>query len=247
MNSSSPLFSISKREKRPLIIAISGNIACGKTTLMKMIAEKYNKKCFLEGIKDWGELLEKSYSDPKRYSLAFQLRIVSEQTLQKKEILEDYLNEDVVFIERSSDDGRYVFIEAKKELGHVDDTMIYEFDRWFNIHNMGIFPDLTVYLQTSVDIVYSRIMKRHQSGDALIERDYLELLHSLYEKRYSPPSSSDGEYSPHESSSKSEYSPHESSSKNEEEKKILLIRTDSRSTDDIAKIIFDYIERVGTR
>lgn len=166
----------------PIIISICGNIGCGKTTLLNLLSQD-GFKCMLEGIKDWGDILELSYSEPEKYSLAFQLRIISEQTLQKESILK--MNEKNVFIERSSDDGRHVFVNAKKQLSHLDDVMIAEFDRWVNIHKMGIQPHKTVYLRTTPEIAAERIQKRQQAGDSFIDKEYLKMLHELYEKRYS--------------------------------------------------------------
>lgn len=166
----------------PRIISICGNIGCGKTTLLNYLSKKYNMKCLLEGIKDWGEILELSYSEPEKYSMSFQLRIISEQTLQKEEI--DKMNENFVFIERSSDDGRHVFINVKKNDGYLDNIMINEIDRWCNIHKMGILPDLIVYLRTEPKMALTRIQQRQQSGDSFISLDFLEKLHFLYEQRY---------------------------------------------------------------
>lgn len=165
----------------PLIISICGNIGCGKTTVLNLLSQR-GYKCCLEGIKDWGALLEKSYEDPKTYSLAFQLRIVSEQTLQREYI--ETLSEPLVFIERSSEDGRHVFLNAKYEQGHVDDVMVTEFDRWIQIHRMGIHPVYTFYLRTTPVQAHERIMKRHQVGDEFIELDYLQMLHRLYDDYY---------------------------------------------------------------
>lgn len=167
------------------IVSICGNIACGKSTLMRYLREKLGMNIYLEQISEWGELLEKSYAEPHRYTVPFQLRIVSDQTLQREEILSSP-GEGPIFIERSSDDGRHIFIEVKKEDGYVDDLIIAEFDRWFDVHKMGIQPDLVIYLQIDPKVAFSRCEKRHQSGDSFIALEFLERLHSLYEKRYNP-------------------------------------------------------------
>lgn len=171
----------STSRNRPMIISVCGNIGCGKTTVLNLLSER-GYKCHLEGIKDWGALLEKSYEDPKTYSLAFQLRIISEQTLQREHILT--LSNPQVFIERSSEDGRNVFLNAKFAQGYVDQVMVDEFDRWVNIHHMGIHPDYTFYLRTTPEQAYDRIMKRHQVGDDFIDVGYLQLLHELYDNYY---------------------------------------------------------------
>lgn len=166
----------------PTIISICGNIGCGKTTLLNLLHDVDGFHCMLEGIKDWGDILELSYSNPEKYSLAFQLRIISEQTLQKEAIMK--MNEENVFIERSSDDGRYVFVNAKKKLSHLDDVMIAEFDRWVNIHGMGIHPDKIVYLRTTPEVAAKRIKERQQAGDSFVDMEYLQMLHELYDQRY---------------------------------------------------------------
>lgn len=174
-------YTTSETNRKPLIISICGNIGCGKTTILNMLSQR-GYKCCLEGIKDWGDLLEKSYEDPKTYSLAFQLRIVSEQTLQREYI--NSLPDAVVLIERSSEDGRHVFLNAKHEQKYVDDVIVREFDRWIQIHHMGIHPDYTFYLRTTPEQAHDRIMKRHQIGDEFIDLEYLQMLHRLYDNYY---------------------------------------------------------------
>lgn len=175
------------------IISICGNIACGKSTLMRYLRDEMGMKVHLEQISEWGKLLEKSYTDPHRYTVPFQLRVVSDQTLQREQI-SAMEGDDVVFIERSSDDGRYIFIEAKKQDGFIDDMIVAEFDRWFDVHKMGIQPDLTIYLQISPEKAYTRCANRHQTGDSEIGLPLLQQLHDLYEKRYNPEVESQSKY-----------------------------------------------------
>jgi len=165
----------------PRIISVSGNIGSGKTTFMKHLATQ-GEHCWLEGIHDWGELLDLSYKYPDKYSLAFQLRIVSEQTLQKQAI--EKINVEKVYTERTSDDGRHVFVNAKLELGHLDDHMVKEFDNWINVHHMGIIPDEVIYIRVEPEVAFERIQKRNQPGDDKITFEYIQMLHRLYDQRY---------------------------------------------------------------
>jgi deoxyadenosine/deoxycytidine kinase len=165
----------------PLRISVAGNIASGKSTLMRSLSA-VGEYCMLEGISDWGDLLKLSYSDPLRYTIPFQLRIVYEQTVQQKKIRT--LNVPRVFTERSSEDGRHVFMEAKKAEGYIDDIQIKEFERWFELEWMGLHPHRVVYLCTPPDVCFQRKNERKQAGDDGVSKELLDLLHGLYEKLY---------------------------------------------------------------
>lgn len=167
----------------PIKIAIVGNISAGKSTIMNRLTEA-GSVCFKEGISDWGNLLELSYANPHRYSLLFQLRIVSEQTLQSRNI--DSMSDKIVYTERCSDDGLHAFMKAKQAQGYIDEHEIKEFQRWFTVLNLGLIPDLVIYLKTDPNVVFERLQRRKQVGDDFIDLEYLQLLHDLYEKRYNP-------------------------------------------------------------
>lgn len=165
---------------RPRIISICGNIGCGKSTVLRLLKKRFS--CMLEAISDWKVLLEKFYLEPEKYFMALQLRIISDQTLQKEQI--EKMTEKFVFIERSTDDGRKVFINVNKEMGIVDDLMVDEIDRWIKVHEMGIQPDITIYLENNPENSLERISHRAHPGDENISLDYLSQLHKYYQMYY---------------------------------------------------------------
>lgn len=64
-------------------VVIEGNIGAGKTTLSRMIAEKYNAKLVLEQFAD-NPFLPKFYKNQERYSFPLELSFLAERYKQLK-------------------------------------------------------------------------------------------------------------------------------------------------------------------
>jgi predicted ATPase len=65
--------------KMTLIISVNGNIACGKSTLLRAL-EKRGYAVVMEGLDrdEWGNVLSMYYKNPKRYGYLFQTLVAAE-------------------------------------------------------------------------------------------------------------------------------------------------------------------------
>ena len=61
---------------RKRTITIMGNIGCGKTTLLDMIATRNDIPVMREALIEWKPFLEKFYEDRTKYALSLQLVIL---------------------------------------------------------------------------------------------------------------------------------------------------------------------------
>lgn len=170
----------------PTIIYIEGNIGTGKSTFLKQLDESYLKKKYnydviYEPVDDWQKIgiLEKFYSDPKKYCYLFQSYCLFTrfQLLRKIESSLDY-----IFIERSIFSDKYVFATGCKELGQLDDIEYNIYDTWFNNflknHPVDYYH---IYLRVDPRVCLERINTRNRGEESGIGLDYLTLLHDKHE------------------------------------------------------------------
>lgn len=195
---------------------MEGNIGAGKTTLIEYFCRKHPAQIYgsLEPVAKWRDvrghnLLALMYSDPKKWSLAFQqyvqLTMVKVHQEQAPETSSgDSSGARVKLMERSIYSARHCFVEnlARKELMDPAEFAVYdEWFKWLTSQN-STAVDLIVYLRSDPLKCYERIMRRgrcEESGVSLVSctqhfyghslmrtcinfsQSYLEDLHSLHE------------------------------------------------------------------
>jgi len=56
-------------------------------------------------------------------------------------------------------------------------------DEWFKwvIQNLDIKVDLIIYLRTSPEVVFERVVKRKRDEEKIVSLDYIKKLHALHE------------------------------------------------------------------
>ncbi|MBU0487407.1 MAG: deoxynucleoside kinase [Bacteroidetes bacterium] len=156
-------------------VAIEGNIGSGKTSLAKILAEKYNGRLILEEFED-NPFLPKFYQDPPRHAFPLELSFLAARYTQVSSALPAH---DLFHPLLISD---YFFpktlIFAKNNLNDDEFNL---FSRLFHITNQSIpQPELVVYLYNTVENLMTNIKKRGRSYEALITPQYLEEIQSRY-------------------------------------------------------------------
>jgi deoxyadenosine/deoxycytidine kinase len=148
-------------------IVIDGNIGSGKTTQLDLL-EKKGWAVQREPIAKWP--LEAFYKDPSRWAFYFHMVIL--QTLRPVE------TDRPVVYERALMASRWVFWPLMVAKGLVTS----EEDKTYAIfyEQFAWFPDVYIFLAKNLDLAWSHIQKRHQSGDSGVTREYLGELHEGY-------------------------------------------------------------------
>ncbi|HAE99739.1 MAG TPA: deoxynucleoside kinase [Methylophilaceae bacterium] len=155
-------------------IVIEGPIGSGKTTLAKMLAEKFSAELLSEKA-EANPFLPRFYQDAQRYALPTQLfflfqrsRQISDMTQRdmfaKPVVADFFLEKDPLFARLNLDDEEY-------SLYH----QIYT-----HLQLKSPRPDLVVYLQTPVDELSDRIQERNISYEQEIPREYIARLADAY-------------------------------------------------------------------
>jgi len=161
-------------------IVIDGSIGAGKSTLLYNLKNKLesNKYHFHEeNVDSWMKegWLQKYYSNIPRYASSFQTRVLLSHIQQRQNISKDVVN----IFERSAITTVYVFSKML-----VDDETLdkLEMDVHKQILNMFNYekPDLLIYLDTSPELSYERLLRRSRNGELTISLEYLTKLNQIY-------------------------------------------------------------------
>ncbi|ACT48788.1 deoxynucleoside kinase [Methylotenera mobilis] len=155
-------------------IVVEGPIGCGKTTLSKMLAEKFPVD-YLSEKAEANPFLPRFYQDAQRYGLptqlfflfqrANQIKELSQRDMFAKPIVADFfLEKDPIFARLNLDDEEYALYHQ-----------IYQ-----HLQLKAPKPDLVIYLQTPIDSLMERIEERSVSYEQDIPREYIERLSNAY-------------------------------------------------------------------
>ena len=180
------------------VLSIEGNIAAGKSTLLEQLKEKYkdnHRINFLdepvelwENVKDkFGvSMLQKYYSNPTKYSFAFQmmaytsrlkiLRKMEAKLLKEVEDGEDRL----IITERSVITDKHVFAQMLYDDGKMEDVEFQIYNDMFDEFSTQTV-DMVIMLATRPTISFERVIKRGRVGE-VIPIEYLEKCFAYHEK-----------------------------------------------------------------
>lgn len=165
-------------------IVIDGSIGAGKTTLLrnlqsKLISKEKTYKIHEENVNSWMEegWLHKYYSNIPRYAASFQTRVLLSHIEQRKNIKNE---ENVVNIfERSAITTVNIFSKMLVEDGILDQLEMDVHSRMLEMFNYEK-PDILIYIDTSPELSYERLLKRSRNGELDITLDYLRKLDNIY-------------------------------------------------------------------
>ncbi len=166
-------------EKGVHFLAIEGVIGVGKTTLAKMIAERWNAVFIEENFAE-NPFLEKFYQNKDAYAFQTQLFFLLDRHKQlQNSALQSDLFHDLLVSDYTYEKDQ---IFAAQNL-HENEYAMYE--QVANVLNKDIpHPDLVVYLQASVPTLLNRIHGRGRAMEKSIEGSYLQSLMDRYDHYY---------------------------------------------------------------
>ena len=183
------------------ILSIEGNIGSGKSTMLKhlktnlSLSDDEYKIVFVdepvsswENIKDCDgkNMIEKFYENQMKYAFAFQMMAFTTRLIYLKNTINDAIkNNDnkkiIIITERSLHTDCYVFAELLKKQGNIEDVCFQIYIQMFNEFSSNYLVDTIIYVDTTPEICYERIMKRSRSGEEIISLDYLTQCHDEHE------------------------------------------------------------------
>lgn len=148
-------------------ISVFGNIACGKSTLLKSLS-KLGHDVFQEPVSDW-YFLPRYYESPSRWCFALQIEIL--QSFSKSETN--------TITERSAFEAFKIFATHSYLEG---DLIKKEYELIKYLSGQHKLPDKFVYIKLSPEQCYQRMKQRGRDCEENVTLSYLTKLHKLYEK-----------------------------------------------------------------
>lgn len=155
-------------------IAIEGVIGAGKTTLARMITERFRAKLVLEKFEE-NPFLAKFYEDPEHNAFQTQIffllsRYKQQQELFQGDLFHEYLVSDYIF----DKDKIFAYLTLQDDELKLYETLITTIEK--NIPT----PDLVVYLQSSTERLLANIKKRGRSFEENMSEEYIKDLNEAY-------------------------------------------------------------------
>jgi deoxyadenosine/deoxycytidine kinase len=168
-----------------MLVLLEGNIAAGKTTLGRTLAE-HNAFAFIpEPVERWqtgfaANLLERFYGDMRRWS--FTLQICAFMT--RAQALEAFpVRDQAVIFERSIYCDRHVFAKNLHQQGFMDETewALY-LNFWNYLKDSVPEPDAIIYLRTPAEECHRRLRARGRAEEHGIPLAYLQQLEACHDE-----------------------------------------------------------------
>lgn len=162
----------------PRYIAIEGPIGVGKTSLAKILANKFGWRLVQEEV-GHNPFLERFYENPRKYAFQTQLFFLLSRYRQQREMAQGNLFEKGVVSD-------YVLAKDKIfALINLEDDEIALYDSIYKLLVPTVpRPDLVIYLQARPEVLLNRVRKRGVEYERNISLDYLKTLSDAYNEYF---------------------------------------------------------------
>jgi len=173
---------------RPLMIAVEGNIASGKSTFLELLSKQDNVAIFPEPVARWTDvggtnLFRNMMEDGPRWMHAFQFY----SSFTRVEIAYQAAKApaSISIMERSLFSERYCFVQMMAEAGSLTQGEFTILNRWFKMltgrGDPSLELDLIVYIEAEPEVLMQRIRGRGRGGEETLAREYLDQVHTRHQ------------------------------------------------------------------
>ncbi len=164
------------------IFTIEGNIGAGKSTFLNQVKDKYSNNpriLFLdEPVELWQSIrdkfgvsmLQKFYSDPKKYSFSFQMMAFVSRTAILRKALEENKN-CIIVSERCAYTDKHIFASMLYADDMMEDVEFQIYNTWFDEFAIKQVNEVFM-MSTRPEISHERVIKRSRTGE-VIALEYL--------------------------------------------------------------------------
>lgn len=160
-----------------LFVTVAGNIGAGKSSLTKLLGERFHWKPYYESVDD-NPYLPDFYADMHRWSFHLQIYFLANRFKCHKQIVE---SSESVIQDRSIYEDAEIFARNLYDIGKMEQRDYENYASLFHVMMEYLKPpDLMIYLKASVDTLIRQIARRGREFERGIQRSYLEQLNKLY-------------------------------------------------------------------
>ncbi|HIZ85302.1 MAG TPA: deoxynucleoside kinase [Candidatus Coprenecus stercoravium] len=160
-------------------IAVAGNIGSGKTTLTGLLAGHYGWEPHYESV-DFNPYLVDFYNDMRKWSFNLQVYFLNKRLQDIVEFQDSGRN---VIQDRTIYEDAMIFAPNLHDMGLMDSRDFDNYSSLFSLmQRMVRYPDLLIYLRSSIPNLVEQIRKRGRGYESSIRIDYLSGLNDRYEQ-----------------------------------------------------------------
>lgn len=162
-----------------VFVAIAGNIGSGKTTLTKLLSDRFGWEPYFESVHD-NPYLADFYADMRRWSFPLQTYFLTRRFADHQRILASAAS---AIQDRTIYEDAEIFARNLHETGQMDerDWGCYSLLARVMCEHLPP-PDLLVYVRKSVPRLLERIRRRGRRYEQSIPIDYLARLNEMYDR-----------------------------------------------------------------
>lgn len=143
-----------------------------------MLSKRYGWTPRFEPV-DNNPYLEDFYADMKRWSFNLQIYFLNKRF---KEVVEINQSKDTIIQDRTIFEDARIFAPNLHDMGMMSDR---DFQNYADLFDLMIslvgFPDLLIYIRTTIPTIVGQIQKRGREFEKSIRIDYLQGLQQRYE------------------------------------------------------------------
>ncbi len=154
-------------------IAVEGPIGVGKSSLVDLLATRFNAVKVLEKIEN--PFLRDFYREKSGSAFQTQLFFLLNRYMQQRDLSQHDLFQQFTLCD-------YIFAKDKIfAYLNLDDSELMLYEKLYALLSENVpRPDLVIYLQASTQVLTERIRKRHRDYEAEISGKYIEDLNQAY-------------------------------------------------------------------
>ncbi len=181
--------------------SLEGNIASGKSTLIKQIESNKTSYLFImpEPVNSWINLtdnggksiLQNFYEDQKKYAFTFQIyalftrfQILKDIIESAKKFEEEHGIEAVILSERTLNTDYHIFASMLYEDNVINEIEYKVYTEWFNEFNKIEYKNQPIYIVTEPKSCLQRIAVRGREDEEAVTLGYLQKCHDKHDQIY---------------------------------------------------------------
>lgn len=169
---------------------IEGNIGAGKSTFLELIQAHWPQvEVAFEPVNAWQKeehgqsLLQNFYSNPQRWAYSMETFTMINRIVDSSRNLSS--DGSITLAERSIYSGFHCFAKNSFLNQYMAPVEWNIYKQWFEFltnHTSFRKPKGFIYLRTTPEVAYGRILKRNRSAESLISLEYVRQIHERHEE-----------------------------------------------------------------